>query len=79
MSQTKFKPYRAPAGGWGSAYSVANILLRERVSPAGIGRSRRESSKVTEVPRTRSVIMPRTAVKTLQTSGATAWGRGRAG
>ena len=37
MSQTKFKPYRAPAGGWGSAYSVANILLRERVSPAGIG------------------------------------------
>jgi len=37
VSQTKFKPYRAPAGGWGSAYSVANILLRERVSPAGIG------------------------------------------
>ncbi len=37
MSQTKFRPYHAPAGGWGSAYSVANILLRERVSPAGIG------------------------------------------
>ena len=25
----KIKPYTAPAGGWGSAKSVANILLKE--------------------------------------------------
>ena len=34
MSQAKFKPYRAPAGGWGSAYSVGNILIREKGSAA---------------------------------------------
>ncbi|TWI57568.1 molybdopterin-dependent oxidoreductase alpha subunit [Pseudomonas duriflava] len=30
MSKPYFKPYNAPSGGWGSAYSVANILLREK-------------------------------------------------
>ena len=29
------KPYRAPAGGWGSAKSLANILLREGVPISG--------------------------------------------
>ncbi|TLX63284.1 formate dehydrogenase [Stutzerimonas nosocomialis] len=33
MSKPNFKPYTAPAGGWGSAYSVANILIRQKVSP----------------------------------------------
>lgn len=28
--KAKFKPYRGPSGGWGSAYAVGNILLRER-------------------------------------------------
>ncbi len=31
----KFKPYRSPSGGWGSAYSVANILLREKIPLSG--------------------------------------------
>ncbi|WP_120010468.1 FdhF/YdeP family oxidoreductase [Teichococcus vastitatis] len=31
MDKPKFKPYRLPAGGWGSARSVANILRREGV------------------------------------------------
>lgn len=35
MSQAKFKPYRAPAGGWGSAYSVGNILIREKIPLTG--------------------------------------------
>jgi len=35
VSQPTFKPYRAPSGGWGSAYSVANILIRERIPLAG--------------------------------------------
>ncbi len=35
MSQPTFKPYTAPSGGWGSAYSVANILIRERIPLAG--------------------------------------------
>ncbi|WP_312960522.1 FdhF/YdeP family oxidoreductase [Stutzerimonas nitrititolerans] len=35
MSQPTFKPYRAPSGGWGSAYSVANILIREKIPLAG--------------------------------------------
>ncbi|MBA1273183.1 FdhF/YdeP family oxidoreductase [Stutzerimonas azotifigens] len=33
MSKPNFKPYTSPAGGWGSAYSVANILIRQKVSP----------------------------------------------
>ncbi|MHA6495103.1 FdhF/YdeP family oxidoreductase [Pseudomonas borbori] len=33
--KAKFKPYRGPAGGWGSAYSVGNILLHERVPFTG--------------------------------------------
>jgi len=35
VSQPTFKPYTAPSGGWGSAYSVANILIRERIPLAG--------------------------------------------
>ena len=35
MSQPTFKPYHAPAGGWGSAYSVANILIREKIPLSG--------------------------------------------
>jgi len=35
VSQPTFKPYRAPSGGWGSAYSVANILIREKIPLAG--------------------------------------------
>ncbi|MGE8362251.1 FdhF/YdeP family oxidoreductase [Pseudomonas sp.] len=31
----KFKPYRGASGGWGSAYSVGNILLRERTPFVG--------------------------------------------
>ena len=31
----RFKPYRGPSGGWGSAYSVGNILLRERAPLTG--------------------------------------------
>ncbi len=31
MEKPTFKPYRAPAGGWGSARSVGNILRREGV------------------------------------------------
>src|SRR5690606_32477330 len=31
----KFKPYRGASGGWGSAYSVGNILLRERAPFVG--------------------------------------------
>ncbi|GGJ83479.1 FdhF/YdeP family oxidoreductase [Pseudomonas matsuisoli] len=29
MSAIRFKPYKGPSGGWGSAYSVTNILFRE--------------------------------------------------
>lgn len=35
MSQPTFKPYHAPSGGWGSAYSVANILIREKIPLSG--------------------------------------------
>lgn len=35
MSQPTFKPYDAPSGGWGSAYSVANILIREKIPLTG--------------------------------------------
>ena len=31
MEEPRFKPYRLPAGGWGSARSVGNILRREGV------------------------------------------------
>ena len=31
----RFKPYRGPSGGWGSAYSVGSILLRERAPLTG--------------------------------------------
>ncbi|MGI4745724.1 MAG: hypothetical protein ACRYFY_06725, partial [Janthinobacterium lividum] len=30
-----FKPYTAPAGGWGSAKSLGNILKREGVLASG--------------------------------------------
>src|SRR4051812_44747541 len=30
-----FKPYSGPAGGWGSAKSVTEILLREHVATSG--------------------------------------------
>lgn len=33
--QVRFKPYTHAAGGWGSAHSVANILLRERALGKG--------------------------------------------
>jgi molybdopterin-dependent oxidoreductase alpha subunit len=33
--QVKFKPYTAPAGGWGSVRSVFNSLRRERVPASG--------------------------------------------
>jgi len=32
-----FKPYRGPSGGWGSAWSVGGILLRERTPFVGAG------------------------------------------
>ncbi len=35
MEKPTFKPYRAPAGGWGSARSVGNILRREGVLASG--------------------------------------------
>jgi len=35
VSQPTFKPYDAPSGGWGSAYSVANILIREKIPLSG--------------------------------------------
>lgn len=35
MNTIRFKPYRGPSGGWGSAYSVTNILLRERAPIEG--------------------------------------------
>ncbi len=35
MEKPTFKPYRAPAGGWGSARSVGNILKREGVLASG--------------------------------------------
>jgi molybdopterin-dependent oxidoreductase alpha subunit len=31
-----FTPYKGPAGGWGSARSLGNILLKERVPDAGV-------------------------------------------
>ncbi|MDP9942574.1 hypothetical protein [Ectopseudomonas alcaliphila] len=31
----RFKPYRGPSGGWGSACSVGSILLRERAPLTG--------------------------------------------
>ncbi|MBA1250733.1 hypothetical protein, partial [Pseudomonas luteola] len=36
MNKPRFKPYKSPSGGWGSAFSVANILIREK-SPVGSG------------------------------------------
>ncbi len=35
MDEPTYKPYRLPAGGWGSARSVAEILLREGVAASG--------------------------------------------
>ncbi|XYD11114.1 FdhF/YdeP family oxidoreductase [Methylobacterium sp. NMS12] len=35
MDKPEFKPYRLPAGGWGSALSVGNILRREGVLASG--------------------------------------------
>ena len=35
MEKPTFKPYRLPAGGWGSARSVGNILRREGVLVSG--------------------------------------------
>ena len=35
MDKPKFKPYRLPSGGWGSALSVGNILRREGVLASG--------------------------------------------
>ena len=31
VEKPSFKPYRSPAGGWGSARSVGNILMQEGV------------------------------------------------
>lgn len=31
----RFKPYRGPSGGWGSANAVGTILLRERAPLTG--------------------------------------------
>lgn len=36
MNKPRFKPYKSASGGWGSAFSVANILIREK-SPVGSG------------------------------------------
>ena len=33
--KARFKPYRGPSGGWGSAFSVGNILLHERAPLTG--------------------------------------------
>lgn len=35
MEKPSFRPYRRPAGGWGSAQSVGNILRREGVLASG--------------------------------------------
>jgi molybdopterin-dependent oxidoreductase alpha subunit len=35
MNNIRFKPYHGPSGGWGSAYSVSNILMREGSPLAG--------------------------------------------
>jgi molybdopterin-dependent oxidoreductase alpha subunit len=35
MSKVKFKPYHHPSGGWGSAHSVGNILIREHAPLVG--------------------------------------------
>jgi molybdopterin-dependent oxidoreductase alpha subunit len=35
MKKPEYKPYRLPAGGWGSARSVGNILRREGVLASG--------------------------------------------
>ncbi|ACB25719.1 FdhF/YdeP family oxidoreductase [Methylobacterium radiotolerans] len=35
LDKPEFKPYRLPAGGWGSALSVGNILRREGVLASG--------------------------------------------
>ena len=41
--KTRIKPYKGPAGGWGSLKSVADILIRERVGPPGLAQLRRQN------------------------------------
>jgi molybdopterin-dependent oxidoreductase alpha subunit len=40
-----FTPYKGPAGGWGSARSLVNILLREGVPDAGVTTLFRQNQK----------------------------------
>jgi len=44
MQAARFKPYKGPSGGWGSAYSVGNILLRER-APLTAGKALLKQNK----------------------------------
>jgi len=39
----KIEPYRGSAGGWGSLKSVAEILIRERVTPTNAAQLRRQN------------------------------------
>ena len=43
--KTSFTPYKGPAGGWGSARSLGNILLREGVPEAGATTLMRQNKK----------------------------------
>ncbi|WP_282344065.1 FdhF/YdeP family oxidoreductase [Pseudomonas sp. PS02288] len=44
MRKARFKPYKGPAGGWGSAHSVGEILLRER-APLAAGKALLKQNK----------------------------------
>ncbi|MCQ4272171.1 FdhF/YdeP family oxidoreductase [Pseudomonas kuykendallii] len=44
MRKARFKPYKGPAGGWGSAQSVGEILLRER-APFAAGKALLKQNK----------------------------------
>ena len=37
------KPFKGPAGGWGSVRSLADIIVRERLSPAGLAQLARQN------------------------------------
>ena len=39
----KIEPYKGPAGGWGSLKSVAEILIREKVTPTNAAQLRRQN------------------------------------
>lgn len=41
--KSSIKPFRGPAGGWGSVRSLADILPRERLGPAGLAQLARQN------------------------------------